>query len=136
MGLFYADIKALLGNKGIFLIIDEIDRLFERVEQTQKNNHRNLDSLFGAISEILNSYEYRKAVHLVICGSNWLIRYNLKGDRKNQLFQRFGKQVIEVGKLPENDAREAIYLPYSLYPELTITEEAIEWIWDYAEGLI
>lgn len=136
LGLFYSDVKTLIGNKGIFLIIDEIDRLFERVEQTQKKNNRNLDSLFGAISEILNSYEYRKAVHLVICGSNWLIRYNLKGDRKNQLFQRFGKQVIEVGKLPENDAKEALYLPYSPYPELTITEEAAEWIWNYAGGLV
>ena len=136
LGLFYSDVKALLGDKGIFLIIDEIDRLFERVEQAQKKNNRNLDGLFGAISEILNSYEYRKAVHLVICGSNWLIRYNLKGDRKNQLFQRFGKQVIEVGKLPKNDAKEVISLPYSRYPQLNITEEAAEWIWDYAGGLV
>lgn len=136
LSLFYMDVKSMIGDKGVFLIIDEIDRLFERIEQTQMNYHRNLDSLFGAISEILNSIECRKAVHLVICGSNWLIRYNLKGDRKNQLFQRFGKQVIEVGKLPENDASEIVYMPYRQYPELTITEEAVEWIWDYAGGLV
>ncbi len=136
LSLFYMDVKELIRDKGLFLIIDEIDRLFERVEQTQMKYHRNLDSLFGAVSEILNSYSCRKAVHLVICGSNWLIRYNLKGDRKNQLFQRFGKQVIEVGKLPENDAREVIFLPYRPYPELIITEEAVKWIWDYAGGLV
>lgn len=136
LSLFYVDVKEFIGDKGIFLIIDEIDRLFERVEQAQMKYHRNLDSLFGAISEILNSYACRKAVHLIICGSNWLIRYNLKGDRKNQLFQRFGKQVIEVGKLPENDAREVIFLPYRPYPELHITEEAVKWIWDYAGGLV
>ena len=136
LSLFYLDVKELIGEYGLFLIIDEIDRLFERVEQSQMKYHRNLDSLFGSVSEILNSYACRKAVHLVICGSNWLIRYNLKGDRKNQLFQRFGKQVLEVGKLPENDAKELLYLPYRPYPQLIITEEAVKWIWDYAGGLV
>ena len=136
LSLFYTDVKELLGQKGIYLIIDEIDRLFERVEQSQAKYHRNLDSLFGVLSEILNSVSCRKAVHMLICGSNWLIRYNLKGDRKNQLFQRFGKQIIEVGKLPEYDAREVIFQPYRAYPELLITEEAVKWIWDYAGGLV
>ncbi len=136
LSLFYTDIKPLLGEQGIYLIIDEIDRLFERIEEGQVANNRNLDSLFGAISAMLNSSECKQAVHFVICGSNWLIRYNLKGDRKNQLFQRFGKQIIEVGKLPETDARDVICMPYRNYPELVISEEAIDWIWDYIGGLV
>lgn len=136
LSLFYLDVKELIGDKGVFLIIDEIDRLFERIINTQMKYNRNLDSLFGSISAILNDCECRKAVHMLICGSNWLIRYNLKGDIKNQLFQRFGKQVIEVGKLPEVDAREIVLQPYRSYPELNITDEAVKWIWDYAGGLV
>ncbi len=133
---FYLDVKKAIGIKGIFLVIDEIDRLFEKIEAAQNKYNRNLDSLFGTISGILNSYECRKAVHFLICGSNWLIRYNLKGDIKNQLFQRFGRQVIEVGKLPENDVQELIRLPYRSYPQLIITDKALKWIWDYAGGLV
>ncbi len=126
---FYPAVKRLLGKKGIYLIIDEIDRLFERVEGS-------LDSLFGVLSAMLTTAECRSSVHFVICGSNWLIRYNLLGDNKNQLLQRFGEQVIEVGKLPENDAKDVVTLPYRDYPELIITPEALNWIWNYTGGLV
>lgn len=136
LSLFYADLKEFLSGKGLYLIIDEIDRLFERVEERQTVNNRNLDSLFGAMSAMLNSAECRSVVHFVICGSNWLIRYNLKGDKMNQLFQRFGKQVIEVGKLPREDAREVLLSPYRENTELKISEEAVDWIWNYIGGLV
>ena len=84
---------------------------------------------------MLNSTECRQCVHFVLCGSNWLIRYNLKGDKVNQLFQRFGKQVIEIGKLPEEDAKALIRTPYRAYPELVITASAMDWIWGYVGGL-
>lgn len=136
LSLFYYDVKQLIGDRGLYLIIDEIDRLFERVEEGQSKNNRNLDSLFGALSAMLNSPECKSAVHFVICGSNWLIRYNLKGDKMNQLFQRFGKQVIEIGKLPEEDAKAVICTPYKDYPELVISKDALDWIWNYTGGMV
>lgn len=137
LSLFYRQLKPVLGGRGLYLIIDEIDRLFQRVEENrQGENHRHLDGLFGALSEMLNQVESREAVHFVICGSNWLIRYNLKGEKINQLFQRFGKQVIEVGKLPEEDMKEVIRRPYKHYPELQVPEEAMQWIWNYTGGLV
>ena len=135
--LFYRQLNPVLDGRGVYLIIDEIDRLFQRVEENrQGENHRNLDGLFGALSEMLNQVECKEAVHFVICGSNWLIRYNLKGEKINQLFQRFGKQVIEVGKLPEADMQEVIRRPYKQYPELCVTPEAMQWIWNYTGGLV
>lgn len=135
LSLFYYDVKQLIGDRGLYLVIDEVDRLFQRVEENHNLYQRNLDSLFGAISEMLNSTECRQCVHFVLCGSNWLIRYNLKGDKVNQLFQRFGKQVIEIGKLPEEDAKALIRTPYRAYPELVITASAMDWIWGYVGGL-
>ena len=137
--MFYTDVKQLIGRKGLYLIIDEIDRLFERVEEAQARKpgeREGLDSLFGAICDILNSAACSAAVHLVICGSNWLIRYDQKGDRKIQLLQRFGKQQIEVGRLPVEDSRDLICGPYRAYPQLTISREAIDWIWNYTSGLV
>lgn len=140
--LFYIDLQELLSGKGLYLIIDEIDRLFELVEDSQTVNNRNLDSLFGAIATILTSSECRKAVHFVICGSNWLIRYNLRGDKANQLLQRFGIP-IEVGKLPEADAKDVICSPYKSeeYKEQyqqapVILGETAKLIWDYIGGLV
>lgn len=137
LNLFYRQLKQRLGGRGVYLIIDEIDRLFQRVEENrQGENHRNLDGLFGALSEMLNQVESREAMHFVLCGSNWLIRYNLKGEKINQLFQRFGKQVIEVGKLPEEDMQKVIQRPYESHPELRVTQEAMQWIWNYTGGLV
>ena len=118
------------------MVIYEIDRLFQRIEESQTKTESNLDNLFGALSEILNSVECKSAVHLLICGSNWLIRYNIRGSVKNQLFQRFGTEVIEIGKLPEEDAKAVICNPYKPYPRLQILKDTLEWIWDYAGGLV
>lgn len=134
LSLFYTDIKARIGDKGLYLIIDEIDRLFEKVE-----SQSTLDVLFGSISAMLNSLECKRAVHFIICGSNWLIRYDIAGDKTKrpiQFIQRFGKQVIEVGKLPAEDAADVIRTPYKKYPELYITPEAIDWIWSYTNGMV
>ncbi len=137
LSLFYRQLKPVLGGRGVYLIIDEIDRLFQRVEENrQGDGHRNLDGLFGALSEMLNQVECKAAVHFAICGSNWLIRYNLKGEKINQLFQRFGKQVMEVGKLPETDMQEVIRRPYKGFAELEVTPEAMQWIWNYTGGLV
>ena len=132
--LFYTDVKARIGDKGIYLIIDEIDRLFEKVE-----SQSTLDVLFGSISAMLNSLECKRAVHFIICGSNWLIRYDIAGDKTKrpiQFIQRFGQQVIEVGKLPAEDAEDVIRVPYKKYSELYITPEAIDWIWGYTNGMV
>ena len=139
--LFYSGLKRFLGDYGLYLIIDEVDRLFECVEKRESNADGetqacNLDSLFGTISTILSSADCKKAVHVVLCGSNWLIRYNLTGDKTNQLFQRFGRQVIPVGRLPEEDAKAVVRMPYERYPEVKFSRQALDWIWDDAGGLV
>lgn len=140
LGLFYRSLAAFLGEYGLYLIIDEIDRLFYRVsERTAVDGDQKqctLDALFGAISAILDSAECRKIVHFVVCGSNWLIRYNLKGDLTNQLFQRFDEKPMIVGQLPEADAKAAVCVPYSNHPEVKFTNEALDWIWNDAGGLV
>ncbi len=128
---FYPEVRQVLNGKGFYLLIDEADRLFEKVESSQAN----LDSLFGALSAMLSSLDCRESVHFVICGSNWLIRYNLRGDSGNQLLQRFDSQ-IEVGKLDESDTEDVVKLPYKKYPELIITQEALNWIRNYTGGLV
>ena len=131
---FYPEVRRVLGDeRGIYLIVDEVDRLFEKVEIRSKSD---LDGLFNKISALLELPECRAAIHFVFCGSNWVIRYDLRGEKKNQFRQRFGQNVIQVGKLPKEDAKEVVRRPYRKYPGLTLTEEALDWIYNYTGGLV
>lgn len=129
---FYRELKQLNGGKGLVLVIDEIDILFEYVEKNQ-----GLDStLFPALRTLLCNMYCQEAVHLVICGSNKLIRY-MDGGTLNQLFQQFGDNIIEVGRLLTNDMNEMLTKPYELnYPHVQFTKEALGWIWKYTSGLV
>lgn len=128
---FYRELKTLNGGKGLMLIIDEFDILIEEVE----NKQGIYSSLLPSLRVLLNSVYCQEAVHLVICGSNRLIRY-MDGGTFNQLFQQFGDNVIEIGKLLERDMKEMLESPYKDYPEVEISPQALKWIWKYTNGLV
>ena len=128
---FYRELKTLNGGKGLMLIIDEFDILIEEVECKQGI----YSSLLPSLRVLLNSVYCQEAVHLVICGSNKLIRY-MDGGTFNQLFQQFGDNVIEIGKLLERDMKEMLEAPYKGYPEVEISPQALKWIWKYTNGLV
>ncbi len=128
---FYRELKALNGDKGLMLILDEFDVLIEEIESKQ-----GVDStLLPSLRAILNSPYCQDAVHLVICGSTKLARY-MDGGTFNQLFQQFGDNIIEIGKLLEKDMEKMLTEPYKEYPSVKFTEQALDWIWKCTSGLV
>ena len=128
---FYRELKVLNANKGLMLIIDEFDILIEAVEKNQ-----GVDStLLPSLRVLLNSPYCQEAIHLVICGSTKLIRY-MDGGTLNQLFQQFGDNVIEIGRLLVEDMETMLTDPYKKYTEVEFTPHALDWIWKFTSGLV
>ncbi|MBQ3194702.1 MAG: ATP-binding protein [Oscillospiraceae bacterium] len=129
--LFYQELKLVTG-KGLILMLDEVDNFFTSVEQ-----QTSLDSyLFQVLSNMLCSASCQQAVHFIFCGSKYLLRYRNGDGGLSQLFQRFGSNIIEVGLIPNSEMQQMIRKPYEAYPEVDITDEAINWIWEYTQGLV
>ncbi len=128
---FYCELKKFNGGKGLMLIIDEFDILIEVLEKVQGVN----STLLPALRNIINSPYCQDAVHLVICGSNKLIRY-MDGGTFNQLFQQFGDNNIEIGRLLERDMETMLTYTYRDYPSVKFTPQALNWIWNYTSGLV
>lgn len=129
--LFYQELKRVTG-KGLILMLDEVDNFFTSVEQ-----QTSLDSyLFQVLSNMLCSASCQQAVHFIFCGSKYLLRYRNGDGGLSQLFQRFGSNIIEVGLIPKSEMEQMIRKPYEAYPEVDITDEAINWIWEYTQGLV
>lgn len=128
---FYHALKRVTG-KGLVLMLDEVDNFFTSVEQ-----QTSLDSyLFQVLSNMLCSASCQQAVHFIFCGSKYLLRYRNGDGGLSQLFQRFGSNVIEVGLIPKREMEQMIRKPYEAYPQVQITDEAIDWIWEYTQGLV
>lgn len=129
--LFYQELKRVT-DKGLILMLDEVDNFFTSVEQqTSLDNY-----LFQVLSNMLCSASCQQAVHFIFCGSKYLLRYRNGDGGLSQLFQRFGSNIIEVGLIPKSEMQRMIRKPYEAYPEVDITDEAIDWIWEYTQGLV
>ena len=128
---FYRELKEMNGGKGLMLILDEFDVLIEEVQSNQSVD----STLFPSLRAILNSPYCQDAVHIVICGSTKLIRY-MDGGTFNQLFQQFGDNIIEIGRLLEKEMEKMLTTPYNEYPSVDITSSALDWIWKYTSGLV
>ena len=129
--LFYQELKRVTG-KGLILMLDEVDNFFTAVER-----QTSLDSyLFQTLSNMLCSSSCQEAVHFLFCGSKYLLRYRTGDGGISQLFQRFGSNIIEVGLIPKAEMRKMLLKPYEEYPQVQFTEEAINWIWEYTQGLV
>ena len=129
--LFYQELKQVTG-KGLILMLDEVDNFFTSVEQ-----QTSLDSyLFQVLSNMLCSASCQQAIHFIFCGSKYLLRYRSGDGGLSQLFQRFGSNIIEVGLIPKSEMQRMLRKPYEKYPEVNITDGAIDWIWEYTQGLV
>lgn len=128
---FYRELKEMNGGKGLMLILDEFDVLIEEVQSNQSVD----STLLPSLRAILNSPYCQDAVHIVICGSTKLIRY-MDGGTFNQLFQQFGDNIIEIGRLLEKEMEKMLTTPYNEYPSVDITSSALDWIWKYTSGLV
>ncbi|MBR7179003.1 MAG: ATP-binding protein [Oscillospiraceae bacterium] len=122
-------------NKGLMLIVDEIDRLFERIISNQSVTNLQM-GLFDALTSMLDSEACAHAIHFVLCGSNWLIRYAETGDYLQQMFHRIGGRKYVVGKLPRPDVDLMLKSATQKHKSLVLTEDAKNMIWEYTGGLV
>lgn len=125
---FFRELKEQTG-RGLILIIDEIDRLFKRLMDDHLEGL--LNSLLKSVSGILDDAACRELVHLVLCGSNWLMYYAAVGHDMQQLFHRLGDYKLSVGRLPKEDV-----LALLKSAGVDYTPEALEMIWEYTGGLV
>ena len=128
---FFKELKKMTG-KGLILIVDEIDRLFKRL--IDEHMEASLNALLKAISGILDDVDSREYLHLVICGSNWLMYYASPGSDLHdmqQVFHRLGDYKITVGRLPKEDVMDLLHSA-----QVNYTDEALEMIWEYTGGLV
>ena len=128
---FFRDLRDVLG-KGLILIVDEIDRLFEAVMSNAADGNSLDGGLFDTLGSLVNSA--LENVHFVLCGSNWLIRYQNTGSTLSQMFQRFDS-MISVGRLEKQDVRELLCSVSESYPELDMTQ-AVDTVYDCTGGLV
>lgn len=126
--IFYQELYELTG-RGLFLLIDEMDRLLQKLEDDHQE--ANLNNLLQALSSLLDDDERKKYLQLVICGSNWLMYYASVGPDMQQLFQRVGDYKISVGRLPKEDVLavlRSVDIPYAAGTQ--------EMIWEFTGGLV
>ena len=125
---FFQELKEMTG-KGLILIIDEIDRLFKRM--MDDHDEETLNKLLKIISGLLDDLDTKSYLHLVMCGSNWLMYYAAVGNDMQQVFQRIGDYQIRVGRLPKDDIM--ILLRSA---QVNYTDDALQLIWEYTGGLV
>ena len=126
--VFFRELYELTG-KGLFLLIDETDRLLQQL--VDNHEEKILNNLLQALSSLLDDDERKQYLQLVICGSNWLMHYASVGRDMQQLFQRVGDYKISVGRLPKEDVLEvlrSVNIPYA--------EGTQEMIWEFTGGLV
>lgn len=128
---FYNDLKRVTG-KGLILMLDEVDNFIASIER-----NASLDSsLFQQLSNMMCSATCQQAVHFILCGSKYLLRYRNGDGGLSQLFQRLGDIFIDVGLITKEEMIRMLHQPYKDYPEVKITGAAMDWIWEYTHGLV
>lgn len=129
---FYPALSRVLEGRGVVLIVDEVDRLFERLEHS--GDAGTASSLFPALRAVQTNPDCRESVRLVFCGSNNMLIYNQDGGRLHQLFQTFA--TIPVGQLRKEDVSQLLTDPFAADGRMEYHPEAIEWIWRCTGGLV
>ena len=130
---FYRELKTY-NNKGLMLVLDEFDILLEEFEKHQGKDKVN-NTLLPALRALMNNPDCQEAVHLVICGSNKLIRYN-DTVTYNQFFEQFGDNILQIGHFPKDDLTAMIESVCAKHPDVTFHPETIDWIWKYTDGMV
>lgn len=133
LSIFYHELRQVTGDRGLILVVDEFDRLFDKLEQTVGIE----SGLFMPLRALMCDPTDNDNVHFVICGSNQLIRSGLEDVKNSQFFQQFGDSVIEIGRLPEKDLFELVEKPYKeTAPHVRFTQESLHWFWNSTGGLV
>lgn len=129
---FYCEVKDALDGRGLVMIIDEFDRLLEKLDGAQVLE----TSFYPVLSSMLCDAICARTVHFLFCGSKEL-KIEMNKDRQvTQVFQRIGETDIMIGAMPKQEMIEMVRKPYSIYPEVVFTDEALEWLWNLVGGLV
>jgi len=124
---FYLALKEQLGGKGLILILDEVDKAFSELHPSD----------FNTLRALLGSEACRSAIHLILCGSNNLIRLERDIAPLSQLFQEFAGNVIPVGHMGKDDLYEMLQAPCAKKcPHVVYTEDALKTILDCTGGFV
>lgn len=127
---FYHELKKANDDRGLILIIDEIDVVFAKDSRVDT-------VLFPALRSLMEDRVGKAAVHFVLCGSNQLFRFAESRATLGQLFNLFENTTIQVGCLPKEDMTTMLQDPYTKhYPHVKYTQAALDLIWDYTGGLV
>lgn len=136
LGLFFRQLHAMMEGKGIYLIVDEFDVLLN-----QLNGDTGYDSLLQALRSLQMNPDCYVAIHMILCGSNYLLIYNQTGSAINQMFQSY--ETIPVGQMLASDIQEMISDWLAQYPFIHFAPAAeegispsIQWIERYTGGLV
>ena len=128
---FYAQFSHVTGGQRIVLILDEFDKILERIAGDSAAQAH----FFKQLDAILTNVELQKYVRFIFCGSNYLLRCSMDGGVMHQVFQR--ADTIEVGHLSEADMRTMLIKP-TLESGVTFnfTEEALSYFYRIFQGSI
>lgn len=129
---FYIDVKKALGGRGMVIIIDEFDRLLEKLDEAQKLENK----LNPVLSSMFCNDVCAQTVHFLFCGGMGLKQEMYKDNQVTQVFQRLGETDIVIGAMPKQEMIDMVKIPYSIYPDVVFTTAAIEWLWYITGGLI
>jgi len=129
---FYNDVKRYLGGRGLVVIVDEFDRLLEKLDARQDLE----SSFYPVLSSMLCDAVCAETVHFLFCGSKELIIEKNKDRQITQIFQRMGESDIAIGAMPKQEMISLVTKPFSRYECVKFTEAALEWLWTMAGGLV
>lgn len=130
--LFYSDVSAAMGGKGLVLVVDEFDRLLEKLAKRQSLE----SSFYPVLSSMLCDGDVAQHVHFLFCGSKELL-FEKTNDRQNtQVFQRLNSDDIHIGAMPKDDMITMVTRPYEEYDFVKFTPAALDWLWSMTGGLI
>ena len=127
LDVFYYELSCLFKKK-ILILIDEMEavfysRKFETMEQEE--------SMYAALRSLIQKPE--NYVSFVFCGSDKLLTSCLEKRRESQLFQTL--HYLEVGHMNFGDI-QAIFNMQSNRFDIKYTDDAVDAIWQYTNGLV
>ncbi len=127
LDVFYYELSCLFKKK-ILILLDEMEavfysRKFETMEQEE--------SMYAALRSLIQKPE--NYVSFVFCGSDKLLTSCLEKRRESQLFQTL--HYLEVGHMNIGDI-QAIFNMQSNRFDIKYTNDAVDAIWQYTNGLV
>ena len=132
MSFFYREAHSILQDKGIFLIVDEFDVVYESIWRSSKRG----EELLRALRVLQMDQNCFEAIHILLCGSNKLLSINREGSFTNQMFQSY--KTIKLGQMLTADIREMIEERLNKTTGIYMDDGgyALQWLERYTGGLV